>query len=99
MEGLDDILPREGRTARKAAKGSRSRTLRSAGEIDPAQLPALVARLLASVREEEKLIDDLCGAVLRRDWAAASDGAVALAPRRGLGESKSCLSPGGEAKS
>jgi len=99
VEGLDDLLPRKGRSVLKAAKGSRSGASRSAGEIDPAQLPAFVAHLLVSVREEEKLIDDLCGAVLRRDWAVASDVAVALAPRRGLGESKSCLGPRGEAKS
>jgi hypothetical protein len=99
VEGLDDLVPRKGRPVLKAAKGSRSSASRSAGEIDPAQLPAFVAHLLVSVRDEEKLIDDLCGAVLRRDWAAASDVAVALAPRRGLDEAKSCLGPRDEAKS
>jgi hypothetical protein len=89
----------KGRPDRKAAKGSRSRTSRTLGEIDSEQLPAFIAHLLTSIREEEKLIDDLCHAVLRRDWSAASDVAVALAPRRGLGESKAYLGTRGEANS
>lgn len=48
------------------------------------QLPALVACLLASTREEEGLIDALCFTVLQGDWSNAAQHAEALASLRGL---------------
>lgn len=48
-----------------------------------AVLPAFVATLLASAEDEEKLIDELCAAVLCGDVDAAKKTAVALTGRRG----------------
>jgi hypothetical protein len=50
----------------------------------PDRLPVLVRNLLDSVRDEERLIDALCVAVLRSDWSEAAVKATALAKVRGL---------------
>jgi hypothetical protein len=54
------------------------------GSHDAEQLPSLVTCLLAAAREEERLIDDLCRAVLRSDWSEATGLASCLVSRRGL---------------
>ncbi len=53
-------------------------------QIIPQRLPILVQRLIASVSEEEKLIDQLCRAVLSEQWTDAQALAGQLAVRRAL---------------
>ncbi len=58
---------------------------------DSGQLPALVASLLAATREEDRLVDDLCLAVLSRKWSEATTLATTLTSRRGHGAEREAI--------
>ena len=49
--------------------------------VHAAVLPTFVASLLEATEAEEKLIDELCAAVLRGDWNSAKEKATALGRR------------------
>ena len=51
--------------------------------VHAAVLPTFVATLLEATEAEEKLIDELCAAVLRGDWNSAKEKATALGHRHG----------------
>jgi hypothetical protein len=87
VEGLGDLLLETTSLSPKVRSpypAAKTRTARAGCvTIDPTRLPKLVSRLLDAAREEESLVDELCGAVLRTDWNAASNAAAALMRHRG----------------
>lgn len=62
--------------------------------IDPGYASALVQGLVASVTEEEEEIDELCGAVMAKNWARSEQLAIALTKRRVVGNFTMNIAPG-----
>ena len=63
----------------EASPARRGKTAKHA--VHAAVLPTFVATLIEATEAEEKLIDELCAAVLRGDWNSAKEKATALGRR------------------
>jgi hypothetical protein len=87
VESLGDHSPKMAPSSAKVQVRRttvKNRTAPTGGvTIDPARVPKLVNRLLAAAHKEDTLVDELCGAVLRTDWNAASNAVAALVRHRG----------------
>lgn len=56
--------------------------------VDPACVDPVVARMIESVENEERMIDDLCSAVKGADWEKARSIAIRLTALRGTDTTK-----------